>query len=317
MNLYVSDHQVVSPLVKYIILCLFSFNIPLIFFISGAINQDHQKSIGDFIIELLKWVIWPYVLWSFFLVCAQNIFLPEPNKAFSFSALINIYYAPISLYWFLYAFMIVRIFNYLTYYIFFEKPVLRSTFCLVAFLLVTFSLVPVSLIHNSLFGYVFFTCGAKLKKAILFIKLHIKHKEIYRFIWASSFILLFSINYINLSLPAGSIENINKFQNTIILTGILAIIFFASIARQILRTKISSALAYVGKYTMSIYVKHMIVLGGITAGLTLSGIILSNNFLEFALLSLCGILIPVLLQKITDRIKITQFMGIRAVKKYL
>ncbi|MGB3511491.1 MAG: acyltransferase [Microcoleaceae cyanobacterium] len=91
---------------------IYSFHMPLFFFISGLfIYRSTSKPLPDFLLKKLKVIVYPYILWSLVQSIFQAIASNYTNSQVVLVEIWKIVYAPVMQFWFLYAlFLIVLIY---------------------------------------------------------------------------------------------------------------------------------------------------------------------------------------------------------------
>ncbi|KQS04184.1 hypothetical protein ASG11_07910 [Sphingomonas sp. Leaf357] len=83
---------------------IYSFHMPLFFFISGVVSLKSMRSkpFAESFLDKLKSIAYPYFLWSILSWCLSALAVHYVNKPMDFRSLISIVYQPILQYWFLY-----------------------------------------------------------------------------------------------------------------------------------------------------------------------------------------------------------------------
>ncbi len=307
---------------KFLVLFLYSFNIPIFFFVAGAVCRDEEKAFAPFFLEITKWVIWPYALWSVILVLLQNLASSGVNHPYSYQALAHIHTAPISLFWFLYVYAFVKLVNYFVSDLAGEKsPVLLLLSSTIAFL-ACIALPESGVLYKTAIGLFFFATGKfwhanadELKDLWTRIRAFRLGPQI---IGLSCLTLLLGITALNNHTPQDQILPISNFQTSILATGLSGILLFGLLSHALYQQNTMSArtmLALIGQYSMAIYVLHVIVAAGLRT------MLLHLNepgffWINAAPLTLAGTALPILWQLTCDRLRVTACFGIRPVTEY-
>lgn len=307
---------------KFLVLFLYSFNIPIFFFVAGAVCRDEEKPFAPFFLELTKWVIWPYALWSIILVLIQNLASSGVNHPYSYQDLSHIHTTPIALFWFLYVYAFVKLANYFVSGLMGEKStvllLLSSTIAFLACIATPES----GILYKTAIGLFFFATG----------KFWHANADEFRGLWTrirtfrlgpqilglSCLALLLGITTLNNHAPQDQILPITTLQTSILATGLAGILLFGWLSHTLCRQTTmgtSATLTLIGRYSMAIYVLHVIVAAGLRTTL------LHFNepgffWINAALLTFAGTALPILWQITCDRLRVTACFGIRPVTEY-
>ena len=304
----------IYPEQRFIILLLYSFNIPIIFFVSGAVSRDEKKSSGDFWKALIKWVIWPYFLWSFVLVFVQNEFSSAVNHPQPYESLFKTVYAPITLFWFLYAYAFVKIVSYFSLRLMSEKNALFFLFVLSASVFTFFAITGESnIIYQTSIGLFFFAVGKfwqhymrNSKQLRKYMKGALRQGGVFVF----CLICVLGLSYTNYICPEDELFMISNFQRTVLFTGITGIIFWGKCIAFFQQNIVNLGLSVIGRYTMVIYVQHVFFVAGMRTVLLKVGY--DYFWVDTLILVALGTFAPILWQMLFDRFSLTSYFGIRS-----
>lgn len=97
-------------LFNYLVVLIYSFHMPLFFFLSGVVGDLRPPaSFSDLIRPMFVSIIVPYVIWSCLFVVLQN-FSGAANRPANYSDLLFILWRPIAHFWFFYALFAAKLF---------------------------------------------------------------------------------------------------------------------------------------------------------------------------------------------------------------
>jgi fucose 4-O-acetylase-like acetyltransferase len=97
-----------SELLNFIVRWIYSFHMPLFFFISGLfVQRSLSKAFPDFVGSKLAVIVYPYFVWSVLQSLLQIIGSQYTNHKLSLSNIWKIVYDPVMQFWFLYTLFII------------------------------------------------------------------------------------------------------------------------------------------------------------------------------------------------------------------
>ena len=84
---------------------VYSFHVPLFFFLAGLFTRRSlsRRSVGQFITDKAKLLLYPYLVWSFLQSLAELLFAGHSYRGVGLHDLLAIPYLPHAQFWFLYA----------------------------------------------------------------------------------------------------------------------------------------------------------------------------------------------------------------------
>lgn len=89
---------------------IYGFHMPLFFFLAGLfIERSISKSLKVFLVDKLRVIAYPYVLWSLLQSILQIATSRYTNNALSFPDIWRIIYAPVMQFWFLYTLFVIML----------------------------------------------------------------------------------------------------------------------------------------------------------------------------------------------------------------
>ncbi|MFN7716904.1 MAG: acyltransferase family protein [Pseudanabaenaceae cyanobacterium] len=306
---------------------IYSFHMPLFFFLSGVFSYSAQrKSIKSFFSDKFRNIIYPYLVWSVIIGLLRTLSGSNKETLISFvSNLWRLSYYPNDIFWFLYALFLVATVHF---------------FCRRALRKIRFSLVFITglgvIMHGFYFFYqpplsgnpieklliyfVYFAVGASLSNFILNDSFHdlcndllnnlkpskIKAPKIKspQIVLLSGAIAAFSV----ISLATYFNILITKEPNIILgLVGIMGCLFLAKflagIAHDLPRFKfLKTSLKEWGYCSLQIYVMHTAVIA-IVRTILQKGLRINDLAVHIFLETMLGIYLPLLLTVFTHKIK--------------
>ena len=89
---------------------IYAFHMPLFFFLSGLfIERSASKPFKDFVIDKLKTIAYPYLLWSLLQSLLQIAVSRYTNSQLAWTNLWRIIYEPVMQFWFLYTLFVIML----------------------------------------------------------------------------------------------------------------------------------------------------------------------------------------------------------------
>lgn len=305
---------------KLALLFLYSFHVPLLFFVSGFVQKTKHLSLGDFSLSQLKWVFAPYVIWSCLLVAVQAALPSAANAPVDVHALSRILWSPISLFWFLYALFIIRTLDFCgSRFVRDEVKTAAVLMCLGGTGVTVLDIFncPFGLGEQILICLFFYALGKMLsciaKKRLDFFDWIQRGKGSWAIVMLLSFGLLFFIANLYVQSYTNDHRALFEFQRGILFTGTLGILASIIAVSFIQRSFVYRVLCLMGLYSMVIYVQHVFWGAGIRSLLGRAGV--DNDALELAVIVGVSIAGAILWQKIADRLGVSKFFGIRPMAK--
>ncbi|MBT29634.1 MAG: hypothetical protein CMO01_08215 [Thalassobius sp.] len=286
---------------------VYNLRMPLFFMLSGVFIEKslRRRGVKEFVRYKINTIIYPFLIWGGIQISIQVIASEYTNSQKSFLDMIYLLYYPrlIDPFWFLYTlFFIVIIYALLETYFKIKK---RYLFLLnLAFYFSSFYIkTDILCINDILFYSIFLTVGILFSKYLLGKKYH-QH-----FTSAKLFLILGVVVFVGQWYWYTNYKGLVWFTD---LSGIDRILFLPiSILGSTFLLQLSfildkydllTILRFIGSHSLYIYVMHLIVTGATRAVLLklLGGEAIS---LSMILVIISGILMPILIYKITERLK--------------
>jgi fucose 4-O-acetylase-like acetyltransferase len=263
---------------------IYAFHMPLFFLLSGLfIERSLSKPLKSFIIDKLKVIAYPYILWSVIQSMLMIIASEHTNKKMSWEELSRILYDPVMQFWFLYVLFII-VLGYAIARKLKISPEVFLLFCVVFYIM---KFLPINLgwgVLDQACGYgIYLAIGAVIGSKVDLLKL--------RQISAGILLAIISAGFILLTIAVGL--NINQ---TPFVSPVLAILgSVATIALAILmeRFRLFSFVKKWGILSMAIYLVHTIASALIRTILLKLGI--SQPMIHLTIQTFVGIYLPMFL----------------------
>ena len=97
-----------STAVQAVYRWIYAFHMPLFFFISGLlIYRSASKPLKDFLVDKLKVIAYPYLVWSVLETIFQAVGSRYTNNSVNLSDMWRIVYSPVMQFWFLYVLFVI------------------------------------------------------------------------------------------------------------------------------------------------------------------------------------------------------------------
>ncbi|MEG3123312.1 acyltransferase family protein [Sphingomonas sp. GB1N7] len=142
---------------------IYSFHMPLFFFISGIVSYRslQSKASSEYFIDKLKTIAYPYILWSLISWCLSALAVRYVNRPMDFRSLIFIGYQPILQYWFLYILFLCQVLSLM----------LKKIFMMNISLACIFLVIPIASLNPTikefLMSFPFFVVGLVMSGLLL------------------------------------------------------------------------------------------------------------------------------------------------------
>lgn len=293
-GLYNAGIDLPLPLYKLTNSVVYSFHMPLFFFLSGLFfyNSLSKRGGGQLVFSKIDTVFYPYVVWSILQGSIEAFLSNYVNGNVSFFEVFSLLWAPRAQFWFLYALFFVFAVSAVVYSII-QKKYSFLVFLLAASLYLSPSILPdlkISVyLSNNL---VFFTFG------IIFTM----YVKIERFSSTLSLVGLFFAFIFGQWLFHSflSLKYIDRGIESLLLA-LISIIFVVSCSVHLAKRSYSF-IAFIGTSSMGIYLMHILAGSGVRVVINKFGI--SSFGVHIILGCLVGILVPLVALIIIKRLKI-------------
>lgn len=290
-----SDIEKPSQLLTLIDGIIYSFHMPLFFFLAGLffIQSLTEKGASGTVLSKVDTIFYPYLLWSILQGSAEALMADYTNGGVSFKEVFSLLWAPRAQFWFLYALFFVGVVCTLLYSRHLASyGVLIFAISIILYLFSEYF--SAFIIPYFIAGHlVFFSMG-------IFFKKHLKI-EYFRsmaalILSAAAFITAQWIFHIQLGIQNSESNMIHLVVTTI------SIVFVVSVSANLSRLKLKF-LAYVGASSLAIYVMH--VMAGSGTRIMLKKLLNIDSFeIHLIVGFLFAILAPLVVSKAIETLKI-------------
>lgn len=283
---------------------IYAFHMPLFFVISGHLASGKLRPAGVTIRKLIPTIVYPYFLWSIVQGLTQVYMTKYTSSHVPISALYKILWIPIVPYWFLYALF----FCHLGYLVIRRLPfaaqmaIAACLYLLALLVFRRFGLIFPLIVMETTRAFVFFVLGvitvnqvrrfgwkAALAATLLFVASAV---VFYRMPWLDTTLAVVSV----ITACAGIVATLAWSR------------FFALRPNLLIKT-----LGFLGRYSMSIYVIHILLTAGVrivmkrlgahdSLGFTIAEIVAGTTF---------GIVVPLIVNWAVSKLSVERWFGLQ------
>jgi fucose 4-O-acetylase-like acetyltransferase len=281
---------------------IYYFHMPVFFMISGYLfAMTYARSWGSTLKKQLIFIIWPYILWSAVIVTMKVVLSSSVNSESSFSQLLSIHYQPVSIFWFLYALLVFQVVTKI-------MPNKLALLGLASAGVIAHYLYPVEgfdIINSITQFFIFFVLGFCFFKSSWqeYIQSPSKVVILSGTIVFAAVQYLFFLEGVSLSSPWAFLAAV-----TLSLSFFTICIFLSGF-----RLFQSSIFKYIGSATLAIYVSHVIFTAG--ARIVLSKLGVDDLTVHVIAGTALGVIAPLLMYEISQRLRLTQLAGLGALRR--
>lgn len=302
----------------------FSFRMPLFFIVSGIFVAFslQKRGLERFIETKGKTILYPYFLWGALQITLQLVFSKFVNGQRTLFDYLYLFYLPreIEQFWYLYA-----LFNVTILFAFLKAKRALTHFQNILLGLLLFNLSVIAFQKNMIIGfvgdifhyYIFFAIGDAVsqfitdrKKFKIFESWKIFFILLVPFIFSQLYFLFANMSYID-----KKYQYVEYYQPFFfILIALTGCAFTMNIAFILQKTRTANWLRILGKHSLYIYVAHVLVLASVRTlmvkffGITNVPVLLFTGIVS-------GLLIPVLLFKIANKMKVPWLFSLENIKR--
>ena len=277
---------------------VYTFHMPLFFLLAGLFVEGSLQKRGawEYLKDKLLRIAYPYFVWSILQMSVEIFFSSQTQRGAGISDILAIVYRPWGQFWFIYALLLMHIaFTLISRAGKFSTPLLYLAGLILFFY-------PIQASEAALFGFsthfLFFILGIQLRRWL------VDGDALSLPLWAilSLFAILFGSGYFvfeNLLQPSRILSNSHPFYVLYFSTfGVAACV---SLAKYLAAKNSIQFLKTLGVYSLQIYLVHM--LAGAGTRLILQQVFHLQNWVLHILLGVtAALLIPVAIQKVSERI---------------
>lgn len=269
---------------------------PPFFIVSGFFIKKSLEKHGyfKFLCNSVHFILLPYALWSIIQVMAKMVFFEYVNKEAEFDLLNLLVFQPTGQFWFLQALFIGQIL-----FILIHKFYNQHYFLLFVFT----ALVSLCLYHDQTFSQDIRGLALLLLGAFAYeTKAHTRLKGPITNLLCLFFFVISGTVYYYYLVPMG-LQSASNIIGGIASTILLSNLFMS--------TRGSKILAYLGKYSMYIFVFHLLCL--VPFRVLLKKLSIVDPVLTTITCTLAGVFLPLLGALILEKLRISQYLGFRHV----
>lgn len=294
-GLYNAGVALPEPIYRLIDSIVYSFHMPLFFFLAGLFFYDSFSKRGGqkLVFNKLDTVFYPYLLWSLTQGSIEVILSNYTNGEVIFSEVLALLWSPRAQFWFLYALFTIFVVSSVVFSLVSKKFSLLAFF-IAAILYLLQSILPQFTIGNYLyqnlvffyFGLIFTiyfrTDGHPVTRSLIILSIAFIAAQ-----WV--FHISMSLTYLDRGIAS-------------LLIALISILFIAALSIWISEKKFK-ALAFIGASSMAIYLMH--ILAGSGARVILNSFLGISSYIPH-LIAGCffGILLPIIALVIVQKFKI-------------
>jgi fucose 4-O-acetylase-like acetyltransferase len=290
------------------IFAIYLFHMPLFFVVSGHLASGKHRPAGTTLARLVPTIVYPYFLWSI-LEGLMLVYLSKyTNSHISISSLYKILWHPIVPYWFLYALFVCHVgylaIRKLSHQV--QLAIAVAVFVAPLFFMAAIARFQLLILLETVRGFLFFVLGVVSVTQV---------KQLGR--WAAiAATLLFALLAVALyqSQLGGNIGTLAVVPVSI--AGIVATLAWSRLlAAQdgFLSKALAAPLAFLGRYSMSIYVMHIFFTSGVRIALKrlASRPTLAITVIEIVAATAIGTLLPLGINWLVSKLDLDKWFGLQ------
>jgi fucose 4-O-acetylase-like acetyltransferase len=275
---------------------IYSFHMPLFFFLSGIffVGSFNSRGATRLVLSKVDSIFYPFVIWSIFQGCIEATLSNYTSGTVSFTEVFSLLWEPSAQFWFLYALFLIFAFVAITYS-FVPSKYTFIVFVASFLILLKRDLFPgwviITFIAQNL---VYFTFG------MLFSQL--KNLRLLENTYSMLIILICSCilqYYMHMSLGT---ENPNM-SLYLFINAVTSILFIVAFSLLLSRIRINFIFE-LGRYSMSIYLMHILLGGGVRVGLQ-KVFDVNNYFIHLTTGIIVGTVGAILIARIIEKYNIS------------
>jgi fucose 4-O-acetylase-like acetyltransferase len=287
---------------------IYLFHMPLFFVISGHLASARHRPAKATFLKLLTTMVYPYILWSVLEGLTLIHFSGTANTHADMSMIDRIYYYPIVPYWFLYALFVCHI-SYLAIRnlsLRVQISVAVLVFLIGAALGATVPFPIPLIVSQTVNGFLYFVLGVV---TVPQVKQFGRWMALAATIFFAAFAIIFyQSQWTGLVAPFAVIPAC--------ISGIIATLAWSRLFALQQGPTVSAAasvFAFLGRYSMSIYVMHIFITAGTRIALKRLGANPTVGFtiLEIAAGTILGVALPLAVNWLASKLSIDRWLGIQ------
>lgn len=288
---------------------IYLFHMPLFFVVSGFLASGKHRPAGKTVVKMLPTIVWPYLLWS----AVQNatmVYLSRyTTSKITFAQLLKIGWVPIVPYWFLYALFFCQVLYLLTRRWSAMMQLAIATALFVGALMLEPELIRLELqvVLQITRGFLFFTLGVVAVSQI---------KELGRWAAVVATLLFAALAVVYYQAQLNGPLSAGVLVVPIAAAGIVATLGWSrdlADAKGTAVGRVTSVLAFFGRYSMSIYVMHIFFTAGVRIALKRyaghpTALV---TWTEIVAATVVGTLAPLAINWVASKMSVDKWLGLQ------
>jgi fucose 4-O-acetylase-like acetyltransferase len=287
---------------------IYIFHMPLFFVVSGHLASGKHRPVGSTLARLLSTIVYPYFLWSI-LEGLTLIYLSRfTNSHLPISSLYKILWIPLIPYWFLYALFICHV-GYLAIRKLshrWQLIVAIAVFVAPLFFMETIGRLQLMIVQETVRGFLYFVLGVISVQQV---------KQLGTWAAATASVLFAVLAVALYQSQVGGITGTIAVV-PVAIAGITATLAWSRVLAEqdgpFIR-KLTTTLAFLGRYSMSIYVMHIFFTAGVRIALKrlTSRPTALVTIIEIGAATVAGILLPLGINWLVSKFDLDKWFGLQ------
>lgn len=296
----ISDSNGLTAFYSIVDLTLYTFHMPVFFFLSGynIFNSLFKRGCSDFIKSRFWSIVYPYLVWSSLFIFSQYIAasFTAINHPTHIKSIFTLFYEPKSIFWFLYALFFMHVISFL----FKNKIFLLLIVSLIVDFVFTFVWEQKSILSQFAFHFPFFALGVYMRSANYSIACD-------SILYKRNLILSLFVFIVGVLLLGNFDSQPVAFSSLIIsLSGVYLTFVFASNVERF--SVFSKLFYYIGRHSFHVYILHIFVLPIIFR--LFKSLMLSHELLFSAISTFASIFISILIFRLLSSIGLQHILAL-------
>lgn len=277
---------------------IYSFHMPLFFFLSGLFVEESlwKRGAKEYLADKFLRIAYPYIIWSILQVSVEIMFAEQTQMGATIENLLAIPYRPWGQFWFLYVLLLMHIlFIVLNIFGKYTRVVLVAIAVYLYFYPIQIGFMSIS---NVCIFFIFFVSG------IIFKSFFMNMEKVNQTPWLS-FALVITLfistfyTFTNLIEPHRLTGRSHIFYFLVFST--MGILSFSALSQYLAHKNIFSFFLVLGRYSLQIYLVHMLAGAGMRIVLLyIFGI--ENWIIHIIIGTSFALLVPIIMQVVSDKL---------------
>lgn len=277
---------------------IYSFHMPFFFFLSGLFVEESLKKRGakEYVFDKFLRIAYPYIIWSILQVSVEIMFADQTQKGATIENLLAIPYRPWGQFWFLYVLLLMHIlYTILNLFGKYTHLILVGISVYLYFYPIQIGFMSIA---NLSTFFIFFVSG------IIFKTFFMNMEKFNQTPWLG-FVLVITLfistfyAFTNLIEPTRLADRSHIFY--FLAFSILGIFAFSALSQYLAHKNILSFFQILGRYSLQIYLVHMLAGVGIRMVL-IHAFGIENWIVHIIIGTSFALIIPIIMQVISDKL---------------